>query len=41
MKDIRNTNRAKRNIKDESMAAIRLMYICESDIDLIESSAYI
>ena len=26
----------KRNIREESMAAIRLMYICESDIDLIE-----
>ena len=36
MKDIRNTYRVKRNIKEESMAAIRLLYSCESDIDLIE-----
>ena len=36
MKDIRNTDRVKRNIREESMAAIRLMYICESDNDLIE-----
>ena len=34
MKDIRNT--VKRNIREESMAARRLMYICKSDIDLIE-----
>ena len=26
----------KRNIRKESMAAIRLMYICESDINLTE-----
>ena len=36
MKDIRNTDVVERNIKEESMAAIRLLYICESDIDLIE-----
>ena len=36
MKDIRNTDRFKRYIREESMAAIRLMYICESDMDLIE-----
>ena len=36
MKDIRNTDRVKRNIREESMTAIRLVYICESDIDLIE-----
>ena len=36
MKDIRNTDRVKRNIREESMAAIRLLYICESDIDQIE-----
>ena len=36
MKDIRNTDRVKINIREKSMAAIRLMYICESDIDLIE-----
>ena len=35
MKDIRNTDRVKRNIREESMAAIRLMYIRESGIDLI------
>ena len=36
MKDIRNADRVKRNMREENMAAIRLMYICESDIDLIE-----
>ena len=36
MKYIRNTDRVKRNIREESMAAIRLLYICESDIDRIE-----
>ena len=36
MKDKRNTHRVKRHIREESMSAIRLMYICESDIDLIE-----
>ena len=36
MKEIRNTDRVKRNIRDESMAAIRLIHICKSDIDLIE-----
>ena len=36
MKDIRNTDRVNRNIREESMAAIRLLYMCESDIDLIE-----
>ena len=36
MKDIKNTDRVKRNIREESMAAIRLLYIFESDIDLIE-----
>ena len=33
MKDIRNTYRVKSNIREDSMAAIRLLYICESDID--------
>ena len=33
MKDIRNTD-SQTIIREESMAAIRLMYICESDIDL-------
>ena len=36
MKDIRNTDRVKRNIKEESMATIRLLYNSESDIDRIE-----
>ena len=36
MKDIRNTDRVKGSIREDSMAAIRRMYNCESDIDLIE-----
>ena len=36
IKDIRNTDRVERNIREDSMADIRLLYICESDIDLIE-----
>ena len=36
MKDIRNTDGVIQNIREESMAAIRQMYICESDIDLID-----
>ena len=36
MKDIRNTDRGKRNIREESMAAIRLLYMWESDFDQFE-----
>ena len=36
MKNIRNTVGVKRNIREESMAAIRLLYNCEFGIDHIE-----